>query len=259
MTEDGGTAAGSQDDPGRLYDLTRVIPPTWTDEPDSIVGGIPTEDFPECCAVGNADGFFCTGTLIAPTVVVTAGHCESVDRVFVGGADVADPSSGETISVREQHTHPEADLRLLVLEQPADTDPCHVAQGLEAQGERALLVGFGTIDHDGQRGYGIKRRVEVPIASLDCASAQVMSETGCKGGEMVAGHRGLDRDSCHGDSGGPLYVQGPEGAYYLLAATSRGVRDAARQCGDGGIYVRIDRYLDWIHEVTGAEIEGSLL
>jgi Trypsin len=259
MTGDGRTTPGSEDDLERLYDRAKVIPPTRTDEPDSIVGGIPTEDFPECCAVGNADGYFCTGTLIAPTVVVTARHCDPVDRVFVGGSDVANASGGETIMVSGQHVHREADLRVLVLQQQAKTGPCHVAQGLEAQGESALLVGFGTIDHDGRQGYGIKRKVEVPITALDCGSAQLMIETGCRAGEMVAGHRGLDRDSCLGDSGGPLYVQGTEGAYYLLAATSRGVRDADQECGDGGIYVRIDRYLDWIREVTGIQIEGSLL
>src|SRR5687768_7681515 len=54
------------------YDLSKVIPPTQTDNPDSIVGGSLTSDFPDCSAVGNDQRYFCSGTLIAPNVVVTA-------------------------------------------------------------------------------------------------------------------------------------------------------------------------------------------
>src|SRR5262249_16104138 len=47
-------------------------------EPERITGGFPDDDdtFPYCVAVGSGrDGYCCTGTLIAPNVVVTAGHC----------------------------------------------------------------------------------------------------------------------------------------------------------------------------------------
>ena len=255
-----GTARSATPDIRSLYDLDKVIPPTPTEEPDSIIGGLPTTDFPECCAVGSAQGYFCTGTLIAPTIVVTAGHCEGVDRVFLGGSDVTDSAGGETIRVAEQFDHPEADLRVLVLQHPAHVAPAHVAQGLEVQGEVATLVGFGTINFAGTRGYGEKRKVDVPIVSLDCGSAGIAHESGCTPGkELVAGHRGLNLDSCRGDSGGPLYIQSSNGPYYLLGATSRGVRNAARMCGDGGIYVRVDQYLDWIEEQTGVAIPGPEL
>ena len=81
------------------FDLSKVIPPTQTNEPDSIVGGVPTSDFPDCCAVGNGNGYFCTGTLIAPTLVVTAEHCTGVTQVFLKGNDVNNPNSGETIGL----------------------------------------------------------------------------------------------------------------------------------------------------------------
>jgi Trypsin len=243
-----------------MYDPNKVIPPTRTDDPDSIVGGRPTKDFPDCCAVGHGGGYFCSGTLIAPTAVVTAGHCLDVDRVFLKGWDVADPRSGETIMVAYQYKHDTSDLRVLMLEKPSTVSPRHVAQDLEARANWAHLVGFGTVDVNGTFGYGIKREVEVPIEALDCASAEIANGLGCKPGlEMVAGHRGISLDSCRGDSGGPLYIHSPEGAFYLLGATSRGVKGARRPCGDGGVYIRVDRHLDWIRAVTAIDVEGPRL
>ena len=86
----------------------QIIPPTAADV--EIVGGAATAEFPDCCAVGNADGYFCTGTLIAPNLVVTADHCQNVTRVFLKGNNVLAPQGGEVINVIAQHTHPEVDL-----------------------------------------------------------------------------------------------------------------------------------------------------
>lgn len=239
-----------------FYDLTRVIPPTRSDEPDSIVGGFATRDFADCCAVGSDERFYCTGTLIAPNVVVTARHCKGVTRVFLRGYDVDIPEDGEILRVRKQFDHPSDDLRVLVLEGDSSVKPRRVARGAEVRADTALAVGFGTIDFGGMLGYGIKRLVEVPVVSLGCESKEDADKYGCRmGTEMVAGHRGLNRDSCRGDSGGPLYIMAPEGGYYLLGATSRGAKTGLRMCGDGGIYVRIDQFLDWVRDVTGVDIE----
>jgi hypothetical protein len=246
-----------------VSDLPNVIRPTLTDDPSSIVGGHPTIDFPDCCAVGDDASYYCTGTLIAPNVVVTAGHCEDETgkgptRVFLGGVDVTQPDTGETIAVAGDFKHDEADLRVLVLDQDASVEPRHVARGSEVPAESEVsvrLAGFGTIDLGGRVGYGIKREVDVPLTSVGCDFPGDAEQFGCRPGtELVAGQRGLNRDSCRGDSGGPLYVQTRDGAYALLGATSRGVVRASNVCGDGGIYVRVDRFLDWISEKTGATI-----
>jgi secreted trypsin-like serine protease len=239
-----------------------VVPPTAPQV--EIMGGEETAQFPDCCAVGSDEGYYCSGTLIAPNVVVTADHCHDVTRVFLRGNNVDEPENGEVVRVVAQHSHPEVDLRVLVLEKEVDVPPRHVAQGAEVEAAReaegkkiATLAGFGTIDPNGRFGYGRKRRVDVSITSLDCSGAGHAKLYGClPGREMVAGHRGLLLDSCSGDSGGPLYVQNEDGEYYLLGATSRGSRDSFTTCGDGGVYVRVDLCLDWIRQVTGAEFEG---
>lgn len=244
----------------RSPDPSNVILPSIQDQPDAIVGGELTADYPDCCAVGGPGGYFCTGTLIAPNLVVTAGHCTGVTRVFLKGSDVARPDEGETIEVSDDLRVPGADLRFLVLRENSGVQPRHVAQGAEVGNPAtARLVGFGNINPEGDMGYGKKRRVDVPITSLSCATQQERQEYGCRlGVEIVAGHRGLLKDSCHGDSGGPLYIKSDDGGYYLLGATSRGLTGSEHPCGDGGIYVRVDKYLDWIRERTEIEIEGPL-
>lgn len=242
-------------------DMSKIIPPTKTEDPDSIVGGKLSTGFPDCCAVGDLTRYFCSGTLIAPNVVVTAGHCTGVRQVFLKGNNVDIPPDGEKIAVVGDFDHPTADLRVLVLERNSTVTPRHIAQGIEAQATECTLVGFGNFDFSGTVGFGVKREVgRVPITSLSCEAPNDASGFGCKpGDEMVAGHRGLGVDSCTGDSGGPLYIRGPLGNDYLLGATSRGITPAPHLCGDGGIYVRVDQLIDWIEEQTGVSIEGPLL
>ncbi len=247
---------------GDVPPVEPVIPPSVQIPGFEIYGGAETERFPDCCAIGNDDDYYCTGTLIAPTVVVTARHCDDgVTRVFLKGNNIANPAAGETIPVVAEYENPDVDLRVVVLARPASVPPRHVAQGDEVYApEMVTLAGFGTMDSSGQVGYGIKREVDVPLTSLDCSAPNDFYNFGGRAGrEMVAGQRGLARDSCKGDSGGPLYIQSRNGDdVYLLGATSRGIRRRLTECGDGGIYVRVDRCLDWIGQVTGVDVEGPL-
>jgi Trypsin len=101
-------------------------------------------------------------------------------------------------------------------------------------------VGFGqTNDLSGHNFIGFKYMVDFVIASDQCDG------TGQEGGvadqqkykckspdEMVTA--GLNRDTCGGDSGGPIYVFGRDSKRYLIAVTSRGLTP---KCGLGGIYV----------------------
>ena len=84
---------------------------------------------------------------------------------------------------------------------------------------------------------------------------------GCKpGAEIVSSEPGAGRDSCPGDSGGPLLIgpqfisspKVPEEELRLAGIASRPIKNAAEPvCGDGGIYVRItDGVIDWIKQQT---------
>jgi len=221
---------------------------------DRIVGGVLTLDFPDCVAIGTDDGWCCSGTLVAPNVVVTAAHCVAggcSKRIFVG-EDLAFPGDGQVIEVQDAVAHPHyqqpsptEDLAVLILSEAVDVRPRAIA-GAHVLQEAATvrLAGYGNTDVFSSGGYGRRRIVDVPLASTD-AKYGADQQT-----EFVAGAPFLDRDSCNGDSGGPAYIQFGDG-WYLAGATSRATASSIRPCGDGGIYTSVSAYEDWVRSVPG--------
>ena len=233
-----------------------------------VIGGtkVPKGGFLDCVAVGNDADWGCTGTLIAPDVVLTAGHCASfATRIFLGG-DVR--GAGKIVKVRQRVRHPQYrqggkqnDLMVLLLASPITNivPRALAAKALIDQANDGRVVGFGNTDPLGSTGYGVKRFVDVPIASPLCKGTvdgeSDHSAYGCDVGlELVAGKPLLAKDSCTGDSGGPFYVEAADGEWRLAGATSRATNSAPNDCGDGGIYVRVDRYRSWIDSIPGVTL-----
>lgn len=224
-----------------------------------IIGGsaVRGTEFHDCVAVGDDNAWGCTGTLIAPNVVLTAGHCEVLHtRVFIGN-DVG--KKGRVFKVLRHVRHPRwddryrNDLMLLILEKGVTgVKPRPLASSaLIDAAPDGHVVGFGTTELSGHTGYGIKQQTDVPIVSQAC-KGKVNGKGdgtvyGCHlGREIVAGKPLLLHDTCKGDSGGPLYVADARGRWFLAGVTSRGTDLATTMCGDGGLYVRVDQYRDWI-------------
>jgi endonuclease G len=207
------------------------------------------------------ESVLCTGTLVAPTVVLTAAHCYDAlqplpEHVLIGTADLARPEDGEIIAIKEAFVFPDPettlDLAVLVLDQPSTREPRKIADGWAradlVNGAAITFVGFGAIDEDGGMFINELQEASSTITDADCSKSP-----GCRveGGELGAGGKGID--TCTGDSGGPLYLK--TGAGFVLAGvTSRSYDDAQVACSDGGIYVRPDGVLDWIEMVAGVPI-----
>jgi secreted trypsin-like serine protease len=227
-----------------------------------IIGGsaVVGKEFADCVAVGDDTEWGCTGTLLAPNVVLTAGHCKRLHRRIFVGNDVERP--GREYRVKRHVRHPEwngqyaNDVMLLILEKPVKgVKPRMLAPTAEINAASdGRVVGFGTTDLAGTTGYGRKQQTDVPIVSNAC-SGKVKGRKdsavyGCHlGKEIVAGKPLFDHDTCKGDSGGPLYIS-VGGKWRLAGVTSRGTDLAQTMCGDGGLYVRVDKYRAWIDSVV---------
>jgi len=236
-----------------------------------ITGGVevPEGKYPDCALVGhrNRNGsvdWFCTGALIHPRVVLTAGHCMDPgggivpNIVALSCVDMTRLSHAELVSAKTCVRHPAYgssignDISVIVLRKDAVTPAVKRATAHElGAAAETTLVGFGNSDFKSTRGFGRKREVSVDIHFLRRAAGDDLDDAEHELGfesdlEYTAGGEGFD--SCNGDSGGPSYID--VGSHYQLAGlTSRALDTAQDPCGDGGIYTRVDVHARFISEV----------
>ena len=250
-----------------VFALTAAIAPALASAspgPAPIVGGgpAPAGQWPDTVAVLSNSGA-CTGTLIAPDVVLTAGHCIDIaPNLVIANTLDYEGNGGERLSVQRAVAYPNwentYDVGVLVLTRAATTPPRAVASSCVfeqqfADGASVQLVGFGTTDPQGQTNNSRLNQVSVTVTDPACTGGDGCVGAVSPGGEFVAGGGGCD--SCYGDSGGPVYRTTPWGTY-VVGVVSRGV-DSAQDCGGGGIYVRTDAVLSWIEQTTGRTLVKS--
>jgi uncharacterized protein (TIGR03382 family) len=232
----------------------------------AIVGGTTVEpgQWPDAVAVLGSTGT-CTGTLIAPDVVLTAGHCANIKptQVIANTIDFSQ-DTGVRVQVVKTEAYPnwqtEYDVAVLVLASPIQgVTPRKVGTSCTfhnfARDTSVRLVGFGATDMMGQTANTQLRQAMTAVTDPDCTGGNGCKEQIAPGGEFVAGGTG-SADSCFGDSGGPVYLDTPVGAV-VVGAVSRGVDGADTPCGGGGIYVRTDNLIEWIEQTTGKTIAAD--
>jgi secreted trypsin-like serine protease len=244
-----------------------------------IVGGVetPPGKYPECVLIGRrfpngSVSWFCSGVLVHPRVVLTAGHCQDpqspMNVVALNAVTMTDLEDAEIIGVRRVRVNPQYpqvignDISVLVLRRRATVTPVRIATAEDlAAAADTTLVGFGNSDVLSTKGFGIQREVTVDIThvrrgeddDLDEAEQTLGFESDL---EFVAGGGGFD--SCNGDSGGPAYID-VEGARKVAGLTSRATEGFTNPCGEGGIYTRVDTQLPFIREVLqAARIDNEL-
>lgn len=250
-------AAFAEDDPATSL-------PHVGDTTRAVIGGSPAPagKWPDAVALRESGSQFCTGTLIAPTVVVTAGHCvlgSTIDDVLVGATALSRTSEGEVIRVSKATEYPDSqstiDAAVLVLATPATTAPRAIATGWARfdvkNGAPVALVGYGTTDRDGTVPTDALLEATTTITDASCTASAGCNVKARPDGELGAGGMGID--TCPGDSGGPVYLTTPYGDF-LVGITSRGYDNNQYYCSEGGIYARADKIVRWVEETTGVTL-----
>ncbi len=227
----------------------------------------------------GAGSGFCSGTLISPTVVVTAAHCAVIEdeesrtvfaaeprTLWVVAGHLASKSATEAnlrrvarVQVHDEYDHDfimgrsragagqggigsPNDIAVLILERPFDD----VMQApLLTRERQAALVRHGDVAF--VAGYGV-HDVEDKTSGALYISDAVLDIIGER--ELLTRRGDSLGDSCYGDSGGPLYVPTEVGDF-VVGLVSRGRSDVERDCGDGGVYTMLSAHLDWVAGAAG--------
>jgi hypothetical protein len=228
-----------------------IVGPQVETDPGGDTSGEGATQFPEVVALGGAGSWHCTGTLVAPGIVLTARHCLPVVRVHVGG-DVRDPA-GTVLPVVRSVPHPERDVALVELAARVGipTPAWRLAGSNEPLSGVLKLVGFGSSETRGRDGAGVRRIGTLAAEGWGCDASRART-TGCVPGAELVLATPEGTDTCDGDSGGPAYFEAGAG-WLLVGVTSRPIRSARSRCGDGGVYTRLDVVSDWIFRTFEAE------
>lgn len=186
-----------------------------------------------------APRLICSGLLVAPRVVLTAGHCvDSLTRapqanVFFG-ADITGP--GTSIAIDRSRVDPTFDLAtgandlgLLLLAEDAPAAPLtlldHDASAL-ALGSDLRVVGLGVASLDGA-GDGVRRTGTMATSAID--ATDITSEPS-------------PSMSCSGDSGGPVFAT-IDGVETLVGVTSGGDRECRFTARNARVDIRLDAFV----------------
>jgi secreted trypsin-like serine protease len=216
----------------------------------------------------------CSGTLISPTIFLTAGHCTEAPAAHMEiwfDSDVQSgipgngyPNTGDVGGT--PYTHPQYDpnafylhdLGVVVLDEPV------------TMSEYGLLPALNVLDQMERRrgqkdlsftavGYGLQKSFPTAAAWKNSAlrvrmvanPQLIQINTGFTGdGSLLLTNNANTGGTCFGDSGGPNFI----GSSRVLAGvTSFGLNGTC--AGTGGVY-RVDRSddLDWLYGTFGDQL-----
>lgn len=198
-------------------------------------------------------GATCTGTVLAPDLLITAAHCvapqadyavailgEGAPRLIPAIRIAVHPRfDGDQFRTRR----PTPDLALVKLAEPLPgrfrPAPLTGATGLPAKGTDFTLAGFGVTADGATKSAGTLRTVRLPsIGTTGGIMVRLSSPEGAAG-------------ACTGDSGGPAFQNGAV-AGVIGWATGPG---GARGCGGVTGVTLVSLHRDWI--ISTAATLGS--
>lgn len=237
----------------------------------AIIGGSVAQvgSFPSLAYVIDIQGSYayqCSGTVVAPNLVLTAGHCAentktgvrfkpSGYRIVTGAVDPVAPGAtvsrvlGVIVYPRFARKLDQGDAALLVLADPVAAPPIALATSSEMKrlkaGLPAMMAGWGLTSF-AQR---------LPTETLQSADTVVQGRRWCAANAPPFSARGeicgisppsYTTGVCSGDSGGPLLAQLPGGSAPIQIGIAVHVYG---QCSTRrpSVFVKVSAIAAWIH------------
>ncbi|KAJ1994510.1 hypothetical protein H4R33_000216 [Dimargaris cristalligena] len=227
----------------------------------------------------------CGSSIIDASWLLTAAHCvtETLDSVPTGSdsprfttqaADKYVVSAGNVITTQGDyktiqkiivHTKynstgsADNDIALLQLSSPLvlsdNVKPIRIYRGNLTEGDAVVAAGMGRTTVATDDGSTTLKQVNLPIAkTTDCQNI-IPGYKDSNGPQVCAGGQ-ENRDTCSGDSGGPLYWLHSDKTPALVGCTSYGMgpKDDSPICGAKqgvGVYTHASYFLDWIVQESG--------
>ncbi|XP_075687741.1 serine protease 27-like, partial [Rhinoderma darwinii] len=239
-----------------------------------IYGGTDSEEgeWPWQVSVQNNDSHICGGSLISNQWVMSAAHCfegntdPTFIKVILGMHQLDHPTAHEIAATVDQIIpHPEfikigskGDIALMKLSSPVNYT--QYIQTLRLPDESSVFpcglscwtTGWGATENGSSPANGILQKVSVPLINHETcdqlyhvSSAENTSSVLVHDYEICAGFIDGKKDSCPGDSGGPLACR-VQGAWYQAGVVSWG-----EGCGAPfrpGVYSLVPMYQRWIQQ-----------
>jgi Trypsin len=167
-------------------------PVTQQAEP-RIVGGTAAPQTPWAVQVSWDDtGFECSGSVVAPQWVLTAGHClDSGGMTVLIGSNTLGQGTEDTVD--NTVADPNGDMALLHLADPVDTTYVALADEDPEVGSVNQILGWGKTSPNSGPAKELKT-ADVQVTAVDCQDGQ--------GGPAICS-TGLSGTAFNGDSGGP--------------------------------------------------------
>lgn len=193
-------------------------------------------------------GSLCTATIIDEHFLVTAAHCLTGNKLDLKISFALKTSVRSLHDITDFRVHPYwtpqseknvNDIGIIFFKENLpkgfEKAPILPSNYKFENDQQVLLAGFGITDGDKNKGAGTLRSVEAKIKNASFSETEILIDQ--------TEHKG----ACHGDSGGPAFVELRDGKLLYWGVTSRGYGPKGENCESYAVYTKIMPHRRWLN------------